>query len=121
MSALVRLHERFGDRVQFFVVYIREAHPTDSARPDRETNVASPRSLEERAEVATTCSAELALGAIPLLIDGMDDATERAYSAWPDRLFLVDATGALAFCGAPGPRGFVPAELEAAITKLVGR
>jgi hypothetical protein len=115
------MHERFRDRVEFFVVYIREAHPTDSARPDRETNIASPRTLEERAEVATTCSAALELGAIPLLIDGMDDATERAYSAWPDRLFLVDAEGKVAFAGAQGPRGFVPEELEAAITRLVGR
>lgn len=103
------------------MVYIREAHPSDGARPDREADVASPRSVEERAEVAATCSAELDLGAIPLLIDGMDDATERAYAAWPDRLFLVDAAGKLAFCGGQGPRGFVPSDLEAAITAMVGR
>jgi hypothetical protein len=106
--------------VDIFVVYIREAHPSDGARPDAETDVASPRTLDERADVARTCTVELALGEIPLLIDGMDDATERAYAAWPDRLFLIDAEGRIAYRGEPGPRGFRPDELEAAITRLLG-
>jgi acetyl esterase len=31
---------------------------------------------------------------IPCLLDGMDDAVEKAYAGWPDRLYIVDAEGA---------------------------
>jgi hypothetical protein len=102
-----------------FVVYVREAHPRDGDRPDPESNVATPRTLEERARVAATCSVELELGDLPLLIDGLDDAVERAYAAWPDRLYLIDAEGNVAYRGEPGPRGFRPDDLEAALSRLL--
>jgi hypothetical protein len=43
------------------------------------------------------------------LVDTMDDATDRAYAAWPSRIFLVDVDGKIAVRGEPGPRGLVPA------------
>ena len=49
-----------------------------------------------------------------------DDATERAYTAWPERLYLIDRDGRIAYKSAPGPFGFKPAALEAALTQLVG-
>ncbi len=54
-----------------------------------------------------------------MLIDEMDDATNRAYGAVPDRLFLVDGDGRIAFKGEPGPMGFRPDDLAAAIVQTL--
>lgn len=111
--------EEYGDRVQFFIVYTREAHASDGQRP-REGNVEveEPTSLDERAEVAQTCSVDLGLR-LPMLIDNMENEVEQAYDSWPDRLYLIDAEGRIAFKGDHGPRGFLPDRLEAAIRELL--
>ena len=45
-------------------------------------------------------------------------AGDRAYAALPDRLYLIDAEGRIAYKSGQGPMGFKPEELEAAITTL---
>jgi hypothetical protein len=109
--------------VQFYVIYIAEAHALDSAWPMAGRGhplVEEPITLEERIALAGSCMKDLGLDRIPTLVDRLDDATSRAYAAWPDRLFLVDRDGRIAYAGGPGPRGFKPEELEAAIRKLLG-
>ncbi len=79
--------------------------------------VEDPTNLNERLKVAKTCMTKLALEPIPAVVDRLDDKTNKAYSGWPDRLYLVGKDGNLAYAGARGPFGFKPAELEAAIRK----
>jgi hypothetical protein len=55
---------------------------------------------------------------IPCLIDDVKNTAQRAYAGWPDRFYVIDREGKVAFRGAPGPRGFKPAEAEAALSKL---
>lgn len=119
MSALNKLFKTYKTDVEFFVVYIREAHASDSRRPDPVLDVKQPKTFVERLGVANTCRSDLGLK-LPMLIDGLENKTEAAYGAWPDRLFLVDTKGVLAYRGGPGPRGFKPAELEAAIKRVLG-
>lgn len=45
----------------------------------------------------------------------MENSTDLAYSALPDRLYLIGADGTIVFRSGPGPMGFKPDELEAAI------
>jgi type I thyroxine 5'-deiodinase len=52
---------------------------------------------------------------IPAVVDWFDDSTDKAYSGWPDRLYLIDRDGRIAFKSKPGPFGFKPDDLEAAI------
>jgi hypothetical protein len=104
--------------VQFFVVYIREAHAIDSSWPmggGGAPIVEDPVSDEEREQVAAVCMAQMALEPMPALIDGVDDKVNQAYAAWPDRLYLVGRDGRIAYRGGPGPFGFSPDELEDAI------
>ena len=43
-----QLYERYKDRVHFFLIYIREAHPTDGwVVPGNQFTVKSPKTLEE--------------------------------------------------------------------------
>jgi type I thyroxine 5'-deiodinase len=88
--------------VEFYVVYIREAHPSDgtgrvSARNEREgVKVGTAKTEKERAEMGKTCSAELDLP-MPFLMDTMDDATAKAYAALPDRFYLIGQDGKVVF------------------------
>jgi hypothetical protein len=44
-----------------------------------------------------------------VLVDALDDPTEKAYAGWPDRVYVIDAEGKVAHKGATGPGGFRPA------------
>ena len=70
--------------------------------------IKDPKTMEQRVEVARQACAFFKTK-IPGLVDTMDDATDRAYAAWPSRIFLVDVNGNVAVHGRPGPRGLVPA------------
>ena len=98
-------------RSRFFVVYIREAHPLDGRSPlggDGMPIVEDPVSLEERQGVAKVCMAKLELEPIPALVDDLDDTAGLAYSAHPDRLYLIARDGTIAYRGGPGPFGLPP-------------
>lgn len=49
----------------------------------------------------------------PIYLDGMDNAVERAFGAWPERLFAIGVDGRIAYQGDKGPYGFNPDELAA--------
>ena len=42
------LYDRYSDRIQFLMVYIREAHPTDGRRPSREVRIEQHKTLDDR-------------------------------------------------------------------------
>jgi hypothetical protein len=104
------------------VVYITEAHPSDVWQ--LENNIkdkvvfASPKTEEERAVVAGTCVRKLGIK-IPAVLDEFGDSTERAYTGWPDRMYLIDATGHVAYKSKPGPFGFKPDDLKKALARVV--
>lgn len=77
-----------------------------------------PKTLDERSAVAGACALRLELS-IPTLIDDMENSTDRKYYALPDRLYLIGRDGRIAYRGAPGPWGFVAAELEKAISSYL--
>jgi len=112
------MYVQYGDKIEFFVVYIREAHPTDGRRsPSNDKagiKLTQPKSFDERTKIASQMCSKLELS-LPTLIDHLDDQVGRDYSAMPDRLYLVGKDGRVAFQGERGPRGFKPAELEKAI------
>ena len=70
-----------------------------------------PTTDAERNEIASQCCAAMKM-TIPLVVDGIDDRVGHLYSGMPDRLYLIDQEGKVAFKGGRGPFGFKPAELE---------
>ena len=80
--------------------------------------VKQPTSFEDRAKVAGKCVTDLKLS-IPCLVDDLQNTAQKAYAGWPDRLYVIDKNGVVAFRGEPGPRGFRPDEAEAALKKLL--
>ena len=112
------MRERYADKVAFFIVYIKEAHPEDgwALTYNRRAGIAiaDPQSTDERVDVATSCAVRMRTS-IPVLIDGIDNEVARQYGGWPDRLYLIGRDGRVAFQGDDGPFGFRPEQLEAAI------
>jgi hypothetical protein len=78
----------------------------------------SPKSEEERALIAGACVRKLGIE-IPAVLDEFGNSTEQAYTAWPDRIYLIDAGGRVAYKSKPGPFGFKPEELRNALAQLV--
>jgi len=107
--------------VAFLAVYILEAHPSDVWQ--MESNIkdkvvlASPKDYEERSLVAGACVRKLGIK-FPAVIDGFENSTEKAYTGWPDRIYLIDAKGRVAYKSRPGPFGFRPQELRSALEHL---
>ena len=106
----------------FYVVYIREAHPSNGwqVTSNIKDNVvfASPQSFEERSGVARMCVVKLGIE-FPALIDNFDNSTETAYTGWPDRLYVIDREGRIAHKSGPGPFGFKPEEIARALQRLL--
>lgn len=56
---------------------------------------ASPKTEEERALVAGACVRKLGIE-FPAVLDEFGNSTERAYTGWPDRIYLIDSQGRVA-------------------------
>ncbi len=103
------IYNNFKDQVEFFLVYVREAHPSDGwqvdANVEEDIIFRQHQSFEEREEVATAfCSMRHI--EIPTLIEEMDNGVDDAYGAAPTRLYLVGTDGKVAYHGGAGPHFF---------------
>jgi type I thyroxine 5'-deiodinase len=118
---LNQLYEKYQHQIAFYVVYIQEAHPTDLWQLPSNVRdgvlFASPTSADERSSTAMACVRNLGIK-FPAVLDHIDNRTERAYTGWPDRMFVIDRNGKVVFKSAPGPFGFSTAELEKALQGL---
>ncbi len=105
------------------MVYIQEAHSTDGWQlpVNLKDNVlfADPTSAEERSQVAGACVRNLKIE-IPALLDTVDNRTERAYTGWPDRLYVIGSDGKVKFKTGPGPFGFHPKPMEESLREQLG-
>ena len=116
------MHREYGDRVAFVFVYIREAHPEDEWQLEDNRGegvvVSQPTSLVARRSAANQCSAALSLS-MPCVVDDMNNSVDEAYAGWPERLFVVDVAGRVAFAGSQGPFGFEPDQVRNWLRKNV--
>jgi len=122
------LYEQYHQQVQFLNIYTREAHPKDgwwlggrlsinyikTYAPKASTEHNDPQTIEERRTVAGECETALQFG-IHTYVDEMDDHVNKAYAAWPTRLYLIGLDGRVVYAGGLGPYGLKPAELKDAI------
>ena len=55
---------------------------------------------------------------MPVLVDGMDNAVSKAYSAAPVRSYLIGKDGRIVYMEGRGPWGFKPELLAKALAKM---
>lgn len=113
-----KLYQRYQDRAKFFLVYVREAHPSDGwwsmSNQRIGIDISQPKTIFDRRSIAMKCRNHLDID-IPFLVDGVDDNVGSVYSGMPNRLYLIDSEGKIAFKNGRGPYGFHPRQLEQAL------
>jgi hypothetical protein len=118
------MYRRWKDQAEFIRVYVREAHPVSDEEAVTPTNkkagivIKQPASLDERCSVAEKFCEAMDVST-PVVVDRIDNRVGEAYASWPDRLYIVDGAGRIAYQGAPGPFGFNPREMEQALLLLL--
>ncbi len=124
-SANVRnLIHRYQDRVNFLMVYVREAHPSDGWNMKRNEakgiEIPQPQTFEDRFEVASQCSLHFEAG-VPMLVDDLNDTVGAKYSGMPSRLYLIDTDQKVLFKSGRGPHYFLPSDLENTLVLFLNR
>lgn len=106
-----KMYQQYKDIAEFRIVYINEAHPEDGSWPvqyAKDKGIKQATNYHDRCQTADMLLKDKELN-IPTIIDGMDNAVNESYSAWPDRIFLIRTDGRLAVAGKQGPWGYKPA------------
>ena len=126
--SLHQIYQEYNQQVKFIKVYIREAHPVDGwwfgkglskyimrlFSSKVSMDLYDPVTVEERRTAAGECERSLQYG-VKTYVDEIDDRVNKAYAAWPTRLYLINKAGLVEYAGGPGPFGFKPGEFKAAI------
>lgn len=123
-SAIQQLYKKYGNRAAFYIIYGMEEHPTiDGERPSGWTNgvyVERHRTMEERRIAAKNFAAAFRIPA-PVLVDTMDNRATTDYDCLPDRAYVVDADGKLAYVGGLGPWDYHVEEVGPVLERLLTR
>jgi len=102
--------------IRFIVVYILEAHASDTWPMKWAVEWPRPRTLGERVDYALECRRALGVtGTMDLLVDDMNNAFDHAFRAWPTAYYLLNGT-TLSYIG--------DCEMDSAsynISKLIGQ
>ncbi len=114
----------YGDKVEFLIVYIREAHPEQLREGSDKTQktgvIGRPETLDERIILATECVAQFKF-TIPMVIDPVlgQGSVNADYAAAPVRTTITDKDGKVAYYAGPGPFDFRIDKIERALKKIV--
>lgn len=115
---LNEIYDTYKSDIEFFLIYIREAHPSDGWQTPQnlydDVIFDTPDTDDARAEIAGVCQIAQDIR-LPMLLDGIDNDIESKYISAPIRLFVIDAVGRIIFNGAPGPQGFDPESWDMAL------
>jgi hypothetical protein len=79
-----------------------------------------PKRIEDR-QAAVRILVDRLKYRIPVAIDPMDGPAEKAFAAWPERIYLLGVGGRVLYKGEMGPFGFLPEEAEKALAEHLAR
>ena len=95
--------------MDFYCVYIQEAHPDDGWQVamnfDDDVIFNQPETLAEREALAQVCALRLNME-MPMLLDDIDNQADTLFAALPERLYVLDADGIVRFRTVVGSPGF---------------
>jgi hypothetical protein len=78
-----------------------------------------PRNIADRVLIANDFTKRYKY-VVPFGIDEMTNAANDAYAAWPERLYIIDESGQIAYKGGNGPFKYDPKEVRAWLAKRYG-
>jgi type I thyroxine 5'-deiodinase len=95
---------------------VKEAHPLDEWQMDsnEEQGVcyAQPVTFDDRVKIVRDFVERCAYD-IPIVIDPIANPANEVYAGWPERLYVIEADGTIAYKGETGPFGYHPEEVAA--------
>lgn len=100
----------YGSHADFLGVYITEAHAKDEWPMGTTVCYRQPKTLEERLGIARNFKEQRGFR-WTLLVDSMLNAFNDSYSAFPERLFVIEDSR-MVYVGQAGPFGFNVTEVE---------
>ena len=77
-----------------------------------------PQSTEERRTLAKLLPERLKYR-IRVALDPIEGPAEKAYAAWPERIYIINVGGRIEYKADPGPFGFKPDEAEKSLKRLL--
>ena len=121
------LYEAYQDRVIVLMIYIREAHPANADQTEEDagwkaiegTVFYQAKTYEQRRKLAETACTFWELS-FPALVDTMEPGISQTYQASPNRLYVLDTDGKIAYRGVKGAGGVNVHEGELKIRELLG-
>ena len=120
MEALYKAY-RNNDKVAMYLVYVNEAHPTKKAGVDADAKgyagIGRHQTIEDKVLAASRCMEGLKL-TLPVLVDQLDGAAERAYRGRPAATAVIDFDGKIVFYSR-GPNGAQPPQADAALLEIL--
>ena len=121
MAEIEKIREDFQEQVELVLVYIKEAHPGDEWQTDSnvESNVVfdQPKTFEARMDLARTFLDRMEVKT-EAFVDDIRNTAMACYAAWPERIYVIDREGRIAYKGGVGPFYFEPEELREVLEKL---
>ena len=109
------MYREFEEVADFQMIYIREAHPEDEwwTPSNRKEGIIynQPKTSTERLEIARTFQKKFDLR-MPLLVDPIDNPAAQAFSASPERIYVIDPSGKILYKGGMGPYDFHPQDVR---------
>ena len=100
-----RLVADFEERVDFLIVYIDEAHPSDGWKFEGNAyDIANHVDIEARLAAA----GRLAENRLPceMVVDSMSNRANKSYSAAPEKFVVIGEGGKVEYIGRMGPVGY---------------
>lgn len=116
MGTVKEIYEQFSGQADFLTIYIKEAHPDDEWQMDvnlkEDVCYVQPTSLAGRVRIANDFCQRFDYP-LPVGVDTMDNRAMELYSAWPERLYIIDSEGRIAYKDGTGPFDYKPEEVRA--------
>ncbi|GAC1618369.1 MAG: hypothetical protein PVS2B2_11100 [Candidatus Acidiferrum sp.] len=120
---MAQIYNDYKDHANFLTIYVREAHPADEWQ--MKSNVkdyvcyAQPKTLQQRVTIANDFVHRFHYP-LPFGIDDMNNTANDAYSAWPERIYIVGEDGRLTYRGGMGPFDYHPDEARSWLANRFG-
>ena len=115
MARIDELREKYADVAEFAIIYIKEAHAEDEWRMDSNTEdeviYSQPTTFDERLEIARSFLEEMGVETTTL-VDDIRNTANACYAAWPERIYIIETDGTIAYKGGMGPFYFEPEDID---------
>ena len=115
MARLEELRDEWSPSLEFTYVYIKEAHPDDEWQvPKNEAGEVifdQPKTMIERMDLADNFVEAMDVKT-RTLVDDIANTANACYAGWPERIYVIDQGGTIAYKGGMGPFLFNTDELE---------